>query len=520
MKSAALALLLLVVASSSFGATIVIVNLDPPGVGFNDPTPAVPVGGNPGTTIGQQRLNSFQYAANLWGAKLTSPITIRIGAEFSPLSPCSPSSGVIGSAGPTTYLKNFPNAPRSDTWYPIAQASALSGIDFAGPGQFNFPDGIHIGAQFNSLVGSAGCLQSTFFYLGLDANEGIGIDLVTLLLHEFAHGLGFAGITNLATGGLSTGGTGVASPDIFAVFTRDNTAALNWNVMSNAQRLTSVTNAGNVVFDGANATGAAATILTAAGKDPSQHPKLFTPNPLRQGSSVYHFDTTASPNLLMEPGLNSDVTHNVDVPNDLTTKAFADMGWPMPAAALSPPPFVSASATSPSLVAVTWMAVPGATSYRVFRTAHDSTTYSQIATGVVGTSFNDGLVSGGRSYLYRVRAFNGTTESADSSSDLATTVIFTDANLIGAAVKAAHFTELRTAANALRTLAGMGGGSFTDAALTSALSVKRLHVTELYTALNAGRTTLLLPLAPEPAITAGVTSIQAAHLMTLRMNLQ
>ena len=40
-------------------ATIVIVNQNDPGVGFNDPTPVAPVGGNPGTTLGQQRLNAF-----------------------------------------------------------------------------------------------------------------------------------------------------------------------------------------------------------------------------------------------------------------------------------------------------------------------------------------------------------------------------------------------------------------------------------------------------------------------------
>ena len=48
-------------------ATITIVNKDPVGVGFNDPTPAAPVGGNAGTTLGQQRLNVFQAAAAIWG---------------------------------------------------------------------------------------------------------------------------------------------------------------------------------------------------------------------------------------------------------------------------------------------------------------------------------------------------------------------------------------------------------------------------------------------------------------------
>ena len=59
-------------ASRLAAATITIVNGNAPGVGFNDPTPAVPVGGNPGVTLGQQRLNAFAYAASLWGAELTS----------------------------------------------------------------------------------------------------------------------------------------------------------------------------------------------------------------------------------------------------------------------------------------------------------------------------------------------------------------------------------------------------------------------------------------------------------------
>ena len=41
-----------------------------PGEGFNDPTPAAPVGGNTGTTLGQQRLIAFQHAADIWGAEL------------------------------------------------------------------------------------------------------------------------------------------------------------------------------------------------------------------------------------------------------------------------------------------------------------------------------------------------------------------------------------------------------------------------------------------------------------------
>src|SRR5438477_11668090 len=75
--------------SARAAATIVIQNNDQPNVGFNDPTAAAPVGNNTGTTVGQQRLNAFQFAANLWGATLNSNVTITIKASWSAQMSCS-----------------------------------------------------------------------------------------------------------------------------------------------------------------------------------------------------------------------------------------------------------------------------------------------------------------------------------------------------------------------------------------------------------------------------------------------
>jgi hypothetical protein len=65
---AALAVAVLLTASArpTAAATITIINKDSAGVGLNDPTAAAPVGGNPGTTIGDQRLNVFKEAARIW----------------------------------------------------------------------------------------------------------------------------------------------------------------------------------------------------------------------------------------------------------------------------------------------------------------------------------------------------------------------------------------------------------------------------------------------------------------------
>ena len=53
-----------------------------PGEGFFDPTPAVPVGGNPGTTIGQQRINAFLLAAQIWGETIASDVPIFVLANL------------------------------------------------------------------------------------------------------------------------------------------------------------------------------------------------------------------------------------------------------------------------------------------------------------------------------------------------------------------------------------------------------------------------------------------------------
>ena len=107
---ALLASLLLALSPAASRAGFVIVNLDGPGEGFNDPTPAAPVGGNPGTTIGQQRLNVFVKAGQIWDAILQSPVTIRVQASFDPLTPCTPTSGVLGGANPIVADESFAGA--------------------------------------------------------------------------------------------------------------------------------------------------------------------------------------------------------------------------------------------------------------------------------------------------------------------------------------------------------------------------------------------------------------------------
>jgi hypothetical protein len=249
--------LLAVAGLAHAAATITIVNGNAPGVGFNDPTPAAPVGGNPGTTLGQQRLNAFQYVASLWGAKLDSSVEIRILSTFEPLT-CTATSAVLGSAGPRDVESDFPNAPVPGTWYHVALADKLAGVDLFPPA-LDIPagGGADIRARFNSRLGLfSNCLPGSPFYLGLDGNHGTAIDLVEVLLHEFAHGLGFSTVTD------GTNGTYLAGqPSIYDHFAFDNTAGKTWVQMTDAERAASAINPRQLVWIGANVTAAAPLVL-------------------------------------------------------------------------------------------------------------------------------------------------------------------------------------------------------------------------------------------------------------------
>ncbi len=233
--------------SSAATATIVILNNDQPGVGFNDTTPVSPVGNNSGTTLGQQRLNAFQFAANLWGATLNSSVTITIRASWAALS-CTSSSATLGSAGAVGIFRDFPNAPVAGTWYSAALANSIAGSDLSANPEIN--------AQFNVNLGNTGCLDGTHFYLGLDNNHGGDVDLVTVLMHEFAHGLGFQTFTSSSSGTQNSG-----FPSVYDRFLLDNTSGKTWIQMTDAERQASAINTNNLVWTGSQVKTAAAGTL-------------------------------------------------------------------------------------------------------------------------------------------------------------------------------------------------------------------------------------------------------------------
>jgi hypothetical protein len=227
-------LLFVVTAGSASAANFVIINGDVPGEGLNDTTPVSPVGGNTGTTLGEQRLIVLEAVANQWAERIESPVDIVIMARFNPMD-----CGVLGSTGPGAAFMNFPGAPVPNVLFHSAIADSITGVD-QNPGVADFF------ITYNSSWDGVTC--GSAFYYGLDGNEPVGTeDLYPVVLHEMGHGLGFASFASPSSGAWFYG-----APGIFDYYILDMTSGLHWTDMNSSQRAASATNTMQLAWDGPN----------------------------------------------------------------------------------------------------------------------------------------------------------------------------------------------------------------------------------------------------------------------------
>jgi len=299
--------------------TIELVNQDSPGEGFNDSgAPFANQTSNPGNTLGAQRLAVFRAAADFWEARLVSDVPIRISANMDPLF-CGTNSATLGSAGPRGIFMNFANAPRSNTWYVQAVANSLAGRDLD-------PNNNDISARFNVAIdNNDNCLRGTNWWLGINSPAPRGtISLFETVLHEIGHGLGVVSFANTSNGQLVNNTIDAYSRELFDVQRNQF-----WRDMTNAQRAASAINTGNLVWRGVNADNNSSHL--SAGSRTSGYIRMYAPNPLRQGSSVSHWDTALTPNELMEPFATSEADFRS------TLQLLKDVGWRL-ASDLPPPP--------------------------------------------------------------------------------------------------------------------------------------------------------------------------------------
>jgi hypothetical protein len=183
-------------------------------------------------------------------------------------------------------------------------------------------------------------------------------------------------------------------------------------------------------------------------------------------------------------------------------------------------------------VTLTWLPSTGGTinHYRVERCQNFGqncyTWVADVPDASPTVSYTDNGVSAGVAYLYRVRGVDSQGNFTNYSNiDLATAITFLNNPLVSYAenqsnatpVRAAHITELRSAVNAVRSLAGLSAASWTNAVQSGAV-INHLDLTELRSSLEPALTALGLPIPSYqyPTIMAQVSLIHKADIQELR----
>ncbi|MEK9713544.1 MAG: tandem-95 repeat protein, partial [Thalassolituus sp.] len=327
MKSQILSGLFAVALSQAASATIVIVNNDSAGEGFNDPTPVLAVGGNSGMTLGNQRLNVFNKAAEILNETFQIDTIVKVGSSFDPLT-CSTYYATLGQAGPAAV--EFDYGTHSIT--PHALHNQLVGYD-SDTGQ------VEITAQFNSSIdNNDSCLIGTNWYYGYDAPSGYDNSLLSVVLHEIMHGMGF--LSYLQYTGESGAGwnTIYGFEEGFDPYTRKLKDASSGQLLTNQAPSTrySVMRSGNqLVWNGTEANAQSGNYSSGTNAGQIQ---MYAPASYTSGSSVSHFDTAMTPNDLMEP----QYTEFLNTAG-LAEQLLVDIGWNYNSASLpNSPPFLSA----------------------------------------------------------------------------------------------------------------------------------------------------------------------------------
>jgi hypothetical protein len=247
---------------------------------------------------------AFQYAVDIWQSELKSSVKIRIRAEWATLG-----TGVLGQANWGAAYANFDGAQYANTFYPVALAEKIAGKEL------NASDDYDIVATFSS---------GTSWYFGTDGNTPTGkMDLVTIVLHEIAHGLGFTDTYSVSgtegSVGLASGSTGV--PFVYDLMIENGTGTNLFSGFASPSTAFKTQLTSNSIFYNtplANAANGAA------------RPKLYAPTTFSNGSSIAHldeatFNTPGDANRLMTPQI--DFAESIHDPGSILRGVFSDMGW-------------------------------------------------------------------------------------------------------------------------------------------------------------------------------------------------
>lgn len=331
--AAALGLGLILAAGVASAADYTIIDANAGGdEGLDASRAAMPVGGNTGTTLGEQRRIALNRAVRIIMSRVASPVPIRIRVDFedavSSDLPCQRDSATLALGGPSQYVlgSSFAAAPDSNLLYPLALANALAGQRLA--------DRADIELMFNGWLDTGGtsCLRGTTWYYGLDGEAGDNqIDFIATAVHEIIHGLGFQSLVALSdrsdasAGQFPELGDGRRHADVFSAHIQDLSLPGQplWTTLDDDQRADSLDNGPDVVWASATTSSAAAGYLDAGLTQ--GRVQIYAPSPVVDGSSISHWAIDVSPDQLMEPYETLDTSADNGI--GLASCALETLGW-------------------------------------------------------------------------------------------------------------------------------------------------------------------------------------------------
>ncbi|MDN5215016.1 leucine-rich repeat protein [Fulvivirgaceae bacterium BMA12] len=247
-----------------------------------------------------------RYAADIWERYIVSsvPIVIEVGFERLDFT-------TLANARVVKYFKLANDASPDGRIFPVALANALLERDLAP----NEPD-IRVRISSNFLIR---------YYYGTDGDPWPWqYDLVSVMLHEIGHGLGFSTFHNVEQkhgSYIPIYGLGSRSmtPRRYDDFLENGSGTKVTDIPTPSNNLADFYTSGDLFINGPN------TVYRFGGN----RPRIYSPYLYRGGSSISHWDEgsfpSGNPNSLMTPktGLNEAI-HK---PGTITLGLFADLGW-------------------------------------------------------------------------------------------------------------------------------------------------------------------------------------------------